>query len=331
VGGRHTVLATGGTTRPTAWKVSDVRVEPAFTVQVRTGTLAVHDLIPGTARSDVPVVLALHGITANGLAWQALADEIVRRHGVGTVRLLAPDLRGRAASRDVPGPYGLAVHAQDTQAIASAFGGRPILVGHSMGAFVAALAAAQDPERYRALVLVDGGLAFAAPAARDPDAALAAALGPAMARLAMVFDSPEDHLAFWRRHPAVGPLLAGPTGGWLQRYLEHDLVDSGDGWRSSCVPDAVQADGRDVLSDLDAHSAARRAVDAGVDTQLLWAERGLLDEPQGLHDEARLRSLDLPTGLRTRKVPGANHYSVILEPSAITALADAVDGQLATM
>ncbi|WP_035933639.1 alpha/beta fold hydrolase [Knoellia aerolata] len=307
-----------------------MRVDPAFTVQVETGTLAVHDLIPGAARSDVPVVLALHGITANGLAWQALADELVRRHGVGTVRLLAPDLRGRAASRDVPGPYGLAVHAQDTLAIASAFGGRPILVGHSMGAFVAALAAAEDPDRYRSLVLVDGGLAFPTLAGRDPDHALSAVLGPAMARLSMVFDSPEDHLAFWRRHPAIGPLLAGPTGGWLQRYLEHDLVQSGDGWRSSCVLDAVRADGRGVLSDPDAHTAARRAVEAGVDTQLLFAERGLLDEPQGLYDETRLRALDPPAGLRTSEVAGSNHYSVILQPTAITALADAVDGQLAT-
>ena len=60
------------------------------------------------------------------------------------------------------------------------------------------------------------------------------------------------------------------------------------------------------------------------------AERGLLDEPQGLYDAARLRSLDLPEGLRTREVAGSNHYSVILQPTAIAALADAVDGQLAT-
>lgn len=307
-----------------------MRLEPAFTVEVDTGTLAVHDLTPGAARADVPVVLALHGITANGLAWQALADELVRRHGVGGIRVLAPDLRGRAASRDVPGPWGIAVHAADTSAIVSAFGGHPVLVGHSMGAFVAAAAAAKDPDRYRGLVLVDGGLGLPAAAAGDVDTALSAVIGPAMTRLSMVFDSPDDHLAFWRRHPAIGPLLAGPGGPWLRRYLDQDLVESQDGWRSSCVLDAVRADGRDLLTDPDTHSAAHRAVSAGIDTELLWAQRGLLDEPQGLYDEARLRALKLPAALRTTPVADSNHYSVILEASAISCLADAVDRQLAT-
>jgi len=305
-----------------------VRVDPAFTVEVDTGTLAVHDLTPGAARADVPVVLALHGITANGLAWQTLADELVRRHGVGGIRVLAPDLRGRAASRQVPGPWGIAVHAADALAVASAFGGHPVLVGHSMGAFVAASAAAKDPDRYRGLVLVDGGLGFPAPSATNVDTALSAVIGPAMTRLSMVFDSPDDHLGFWRRHPAVGPLLAGPTGPWLRRYLDHDLVEAPDGWRSSCVLDAVRADGRDVLADPDTLSAARRAVEQGVDTELLWAERGLLNEPQGLYEEARLRALALPSGLRATAVRDSNHYSIILEAAAISSLADTIDRML---
>lgn len=306
-----------------------MRVDPAFTVQVTSGTLAVHDLIPGATSPDVPVVLALHGITANGLAWQVLADELVRRHGAGAVRLLAPDLRGRAASRDVPGPYGIGVHADDALAIASAFGGRPILVGHSMGAFVAAMSAAQEPDRYQSVVLVDGGLGFPAPATTNVDDALAGVIGPAMTRLSMVFDSPEDHLAFWRRHPSVGPLLAGPGGLWLRRYLDQDLVRTDDGWRSSCVLAAVRADGRDLLADPATLSAARRAVEAGVDVELLWAQRGLLDEPQGLYDEARLRSWNLPVGLRTTAVPDTNHYSIILDAAPVQALADVIDRQLA--
>ncbi|EAP98889.1 alpha/beta hydrolase superfamily protein-like [Janibacter sp. HTCC2649] len=306
-----------------------MRVEPSFSVEVSSGTLAVHDLIPGAFSPGAPVVLALHGITANGLAWQVLADELVRRHGAGAVRLLAPDLRGRAASRDVPGPYGIGIHAADALAVASAFGGRPILVGHSMGAFVAAVAAASEPERFHSVVLVDGGLGFPVPATMSVDDALSSVIGPAMTRLSMVFDSPEDHLAFWRRHPAVGPLLAGPGGLWLRRYLDHDLIETEQGWRSSCVLDAVRADGRDVLADPTTLAAVGAAVGSGVDVELLWAQRGLLDEPQGLYDEARLAALDLPSGLRTTAVPDTNHYSIILDTAPIQTLANVIDRQLA--
>ena len=66
-----------------------MRVVPAFTVEVDTGTLAVHDLTPGATRADVPVVLALHGITANGLAWQALADELVKLPTADKCRVVA--------------------------------------------------------------------------------------------------------------------------------------------------------------------------------------------------------------------------------------------------
>ena len=55
----------------------------------------------------------------------------------------------------------------------------------------------------------------------------------------------------------------------VEEALEHDLVRTGDGWRSSCLLDAVRADGRDMLADADAHTAVRRAVEAGVDTLIL--------------------------------------------------------------
>ncbi len=48
-----------------------------------------------------PTVLALHGITSNGRAWDAVARELG-----GDVRLLAPDLRGRGDAGRSPGPTG---------------------------------------------------------------------------------------------------------------------------------------------------------------------------------------------------------------------------------
>ena len=103
-----------------------------LTAPVRGGRLAVTHW-PG----EGPPVVALHGITANSLAYAALADALPGAD------LYAPDLRGRAGSAGLPGPYGLGAHVDDTVALLDRLGcERAVLVGHSMGAFVAALAAA---------------------------------------------------------------------------------------------------------------------------------------------------------------------------------------------
>ena len=301
----------------------------AFVIELPEGSLAIHDLSLGSPPPDAPVVLAVHGITANGLSWRRVADEVGHRHGPGGVRFLAPDLRGRGDSRHAPGPYGLGVHVDDLTSMATAFGAAPVLVGHSMGGFVSALAAARHPDRFPAAVLVDGGLAFPAPAELDIDAALQAVIGPAMERLSMRFADPTAYLDFWSRHPALGPVLTGPAGEAARAYIEHDLVeDPADGqWRSTCVIDAVRADGADVLADAETHAALRGAVAGGVRTELVWAERGLLDEPQGLYDEARLEALAVPPPVHVTRVD-ANHYDVILGDEGVDAVVDAIDRQL---
>ncbi|WP_347351066.1 alpha/beta hydrolase [Intrasporangium sp.] len=302
---------------------------PAFVVELPVGSVGVHDLTVGDPADGAPAVLAVHGITANGLSWRRVADEIGRRHGPGAVRFLAPDLRGRGASAAAGGPFGLRGHVADLVAIADTCDARPVLVGHSMGAFVAALALATHPQRFAGAVLVDGGLAFPAPAGIDVDAALRAVIGPAMDRLSMRFASPAAYVGFWSEHPALGPALRGPAGAAVRAYLEHDLVPTGDGqWRSSCVLDAVRADGADVLADADTRGAVARAVAQGCSLELLWAHRGLLDEAQGLYDEARLAALDVPPEVTVHDVD-ANHYTIVLEEPGVTVVADAVDRQLA--
>jgi pimeloyl-ACP methyl ester carboxylesterase len=314
--------------------VGTSKVAASLRVERPGGDLEVHDLTgPADTATDggTPVlVLAAHGITANALSWQPVADEVSRRSGPTAVRLLAPDLRGRAGSRGLRGPGGLGAHVDDLIAVADAAGAdRVVLLGHSMGAFVAALAAARHPDRVGAAVLVDGGLALPTPAGTDVDAMLHAVIGPAMARLSMRFADEEAYLDFWREHPALRGTFDSPAGDALSAYLLHDLVRDGDGWVSSCVPDVVRADGADVLSDAEVHRAVHVAAAAAVPVEILWASRGMLDEAQGLYDESRLAALDVPSSVRVTAVPGVNHYTVLLGPAGVRHVADAVERALA--
>ena len=273
---------------------------------LRCGDLLVHRW--PAARPDAPVAVAAHGITANGLSFGRVAAALG-----GQVTLAAPDLRGRAGSRDAPGPYGIARHAADLVAVLDTLGvPEAVLVGHSMGAWVAAVAAARHPSRVSGVVLVDGGLAFPPPPDLDLDAALAAVIGPAIARLGMTFATPSAYLDFWRAHPA----LAHDWSPDVEAYLLHDLVGDGP-YRSSCVLDAVRTDGHQVLADPDTHAAIHAITAPAV---LLYAERGFLDEPRPMYDAGRVAGLPMPAEL----VPGTNHYTILAGDKGARAVADRI-------
>ena len=53
-----------------------MNAEPSFVIELPVGSLAIHDLTVGAADPGVPVVLAVHGITANGLSFRQVAEEL---------------------------------------------------------------------------------------------------------------------------------------------------------------------------------------------------------------------------------------------------------------
>ena len=242
----------------------------------------------------------MHGITANGLCWGPVA-----RHLDSRVRLLAPDLRGRAGSRNEPGPYGLARHADDVVALLDERGvDTAVVAGHSMGGFVAALAAVRHPDRVTSVVMVDGGLAFPLPPGTDVDELLTRALGPALARLDVTFATRAEYREFWRRHPAFG-------FDWtpeLDAYLMHDLIGAGP-YRSSCIAEAVRVDGADMFAGPEATAAFFKLPVPGV---LLWADRGLLNQSPNYYTAENTAGLGIPS----IRVPDTNHYSILAGPGA---------------
>ena len=261
-----------------------------FDVPVDGGELAVYRW-PG----DGEVVLAAHGITSNHRSWGLVAAALD-----GHVTLVAPDLRGRGRSNQLPGPYSIARHADDLAAVLDHLGAaQAVVAGHSMGGFVVLSLAERHPQRVKAVVLVDGGPPLAVPPGIDVDDALAATLGPSMRRLEMTFPDRGAYRAFWQQHPAFNGIWCDE----VEAHVQHDLVGEPPEMRSSCVKEAVTTNGRELLADPDVRTLVERV---GAPVEMLWAPRGMVDDPVGLYDERRVASLE------NELVPDTNHFSILL-------------------
>lgn len=282
-------------------------------VPVAGGALTVHVLAEAPAGAGT--VLALHSISSNGLAWRPLASALA-----GRVSVVAPDLRGRAESCGLRST-GLADHVRDVLAVIEQLGlDRPVLAGHSMGAFVAALAAASRPDVVGGVLLVDGGLSYPSPGTFDVDEVLHGIIGPAMDRLTMTFADPQAHLEHWRAHPTLGPALARTNGDALAAYLQHDLTGTPGALHSSSSLECVRADWTDMMSDPATLAAVHTLQCPAV---LAWAARGPLGQEPGLYSPTRLAQAHLPADVRTLRLD-SDHYGTLLDPASLDALAAAL-------
>jgi pimeloyl-ACP methyl ester carboxylesterase len=263
-----------------------------------------------------PFIYAAHGITANYLMWQPLADQLA-----GEAQIVAPDLRGRGDSGKLPGPYGMAAHVRD--AVATLDGMRideAMVLGGSMGGYVAVLMAAQHPGRVTAVGLCDGGVALPVPEGIDPDEMLKATLGPTMERLDMTFDSLDEYVAFWRQHPA----LSDDWNDAILAYVVYDHETTPDGKiRTKVNKDAIVADGRDLLTNKDVHGCIG---DITAPTWLLRAPRGLLNQPVPLITDDMLalwRGDRLPQ-LEDEMLEDINHFTLFLTEPGAKAIAERI-------
>ncbi len=257
-------------------------------------------------------VLAVHGITANATCWQAVARALP-----DDCTLYAVDLRGRGHSAELPGPYGFDQHGSDLRAAVLALGlDLPVLVGHSLGAYIALLAADAHPETFGRLVLVDGGLPLPVPAGADLDALLAASLGPAMARLAETYPTPEAYVQFWQAHPA----LADAWTGDIEVYARYDLTGEPGRLRSRVVPESARSDSRDLLTSGERIAAALGRL--GRPTPLLRAPAGMFGQPPGvIPDELAAYWQAQVPALAVATIPDTNHYTILFSPAGAAAIA----------
>lgn len=101
--------------------------------------------------SDKPPLVLAHGITDNGLCWNQLAEVLAENYEVVTF-----DARGHGLSENNPPEFTIESHAADLAGLVDALDlGRPVIIGHSMGASDVAFTAATYPDVATAVILED--------------------------------------------------------------------------------------------------------------------------------------------------------------------------------
>jgi pimeloyl-ACP methyl ester carboxylesterase len=192
----------------------ELRVAVAETVSLRV--LAWHPKgtpAPGDGRTSI---LLLHGLASTAETWEPVAQRLAEAgHNV-----YAPDFRGHGLSDKPDDGYDLATYVVDTLKLVERLGlERPVLVGHSLGAFVILEAFARNPALHRlvrGVVMVEGALVGAS----------------------VQFASRDECLA----RTALPP-VTGTPGPRLEAYLRHSHPD----WSEQRIRGTMA--GLDVLQD----------------------------------------------------------------------------------
>jgi pimeloyl-ACP methyl ester carboxylesterase len=253
-------------------------------------------------------ILMVHGISASHLAW----SRVVNAPALADHDIIAPDLRGRGASSELPGPYGLLQHVEDLVAVLEALALTKVcFVGHSMGAYIGVHFATREPRRVSSVVLVDGGVALPLPEGLAPATLLEKILGPALARLSREFESREAYRDFWRAHPAFQD--AGAWNDEVEAYFDYDLTGEPPHMRSRVKEAAVREDG---LGPMEPRMVTLMD-DIRVPTLLTTAVRGLLNQPEPLMPVAAVKARCAANpALSWRELADTNHYSITLGSGA---------------
>jgi pimeloyl-ACP methyl ester carboxylesterase len=276
------------------------------TVETSTGPATFGEWAGG----GVPVV-AIHGMSSQHLLWLWTAE------AAPDVHLFAPDLRGRGAGVDLPGPYGLDRHAGDVLALLDACGlDRVVLVGMSMGGFVAVAVADRAPDRVASLLLVDGGAPMALPEGASAEEPVADRLLRAQTSFAS-FDAYRDVF-----RAGVGAML-DPTDPRLEEYLDYDLVPDGDRYRTRLSPEAVLQDTADVFGST---APEARFLGLSMPVMLLHAQWSVGAGSPPAYPQAAIDGwrAQLPH-LQTELIPEVDHAGTVMTEPGAAAVAATVD------
>jgi len=162
---------------------------------------------------DGPVLILLHGLTANGHAFDAIAPGISPSY-----RVICPDLRGNGLSDKPAFCYTMDDHAQDIVGLIKHLGQKQVyLGGHSFGGYLAFYIAEKYPELVSRLIILD--------AAKSMNANAVNMLSGAISRLDTAYTSFDDYVAHVKKAPYID--FWDPAMVSYYRADVHDMPNGG--------------------------------------------------------------------------------------------------------
>lgn len=246
-------------------------------------------------------VLCVHGITANCRCWDAIASSLAPRH-----RVIAMDLRGRGLSGSPSSGYSVENHCKDILALMNDQGlEHPVLMGHSLGAFISLVFAATHPHRVDRLILVDGG-GNLSPAELNK---VFAGIKPSLDRLGKVFPDFESYLALLKQAPFLHP-----WNSFFETYFRYEVEDVDGGVRSRVHPKHIEEEAGN-LRNMD---SSRFYSKVKAPTLILRATKGMLADDDLVlpADVAERMAREIPNA-RQADLEGTNHYSILFQPNSM--------------
>jgi pimeloyl-ACP methyl ester carboxylesterase len=172
-------------------------------------------------------IFCIHALTGNANHFQLIAKTLAPEYHV-----IAYDLRGRGNSSPADLDSGVMKHADDAIAIMDSLGLKnPLLIGHSMGAYTAAIVAARRPD-IRGVVLLDGAGVVTEQDVKN--------IEPALERIRNIFDQKEDYIEGAKKSYDSMGLEWNEV---LSNSVNHEIGETPDGkFKCKGNPDAIHSD-----------------------------------------------------------------------------------------
>ena len=239
----------------------------------------------------LPPLMLIHGNAASAEWWRFIAPLLASDYHV-----IAPDLGGMGDSAHC-GRYERERYAEQTMAVADALapGQMPFVAGHSLGGFVAIMAACAHGERMAGLIVLDSP-------PREPD-------GLGWASRVKTRPIPKiypDRAAALSRYVVLPPQPVN-CGFYLDHIAQHSIKPEQGGWRWKFDPAALSQRRRvDFIQDL---------LDSRCPAAIMWGEHSERFGPSVRQMTRELLGGTIPLV----EIPNARHHIMLDEPLALVA------------